>query len=91
MKKLLKLIGIAIIAVGVMNVVFMMDIYGVCGREMNGIRLTCFSFDDYANQKYILLMGGIGFISLTISGILFLGFSKVIELLEDIRELNKND
>ena len=87
MKKLLKLIGIAIIAVGVMNVVFMMDIYGVCGRDYG----LCFSFDDYANQKYILLMGGIGFISLTISGILFLGFSKVIELLEDIRELNKND
>ena len=86
MKKLLKLIGIAIIAVGVLNVVYMMDIYGVCPP-----REYCYSFDDYVNQKYILLMGGIGFISLTISGILFLGFSKVIELLEDIRDLNKND
>ena len=87
MKNLLKYVAYGIMVIGVINLLFMVESYGVCGYEY----IDCNSFDDYANQGFIIAMGVGGSLALTISGILFLGFSKVIEVLEDIRDSNKKD
>lgn len=87
MKDLLKFIGYGIMVLGVINLIFMTNIWGVC--SYNYVR--CTSLDEYTNEGFIVAMGVGGFLSLVISGILFLGFSKVIETLEDIRDGNKKE
>jgi hypothetical protein len=87
MTDLLKFIGYGIIVIGVINLIFMQQIWGICGYTYT----ECDSLSEYTNEGFIISMGVGGLFSLAISGILFLGFSKVIEVLEDIRDSNKKD
>ena len=87
MTNLLKYIGYGIIVIGVINLIFMQQIWGICGYTYIG----CQSLSDYTNEGFIISMGVGGLLSFAITGILFLGLSKVIKVLEDIRDSNKKD
>ena len=87
MRVVLNICGYGSIVVGVINLLFMGPIWGICKYSY----VECRSLDSYTNVDFVLAMGVGGFFSLLITGILFLGFSKVIELLEEIRDSNKKD
>ena len=87
MRAILKICGYVIIAIGAINLISMGRIWGICKYTYT----QCRSLDDYTNVDFVLAMGVGGFFSLVITGILFLGFSKVIEVLEEIRDSNKKD
>ena len=83
MAELLKNIGISTIVIGFINLFFCGKLYGIC-------KYTCYSFSSYLNKEYVLMMGIGGFLSLTIFGVLLMGFSKVILTLEEIRDSQTN-
>jgi len=87
MKAILSIVGYLTMTIGLINLLFMKSIWGICTYQYT----NCSSLSSYANEGFIIAMGVGGFFSLAISGILFLGFSKVIETLEDIRDGNKKE
>ncbi len=87
MRVILSICGYGSVVIGVINLLFMGPIWGICKYSY----VECRSLGSYANADFVLTMGVGGFFSLVLTGILFLGFSKVIELLEEIRDSNKKD
>ena len=90
MRVILSICGYGSVVIGVINLLFMGPIWGIC--KYSYVECSPLSpFDSYANADFVFTMGVGGFFSLVLTGILFLGFSKVIELLEEIRDSNKKD
>lgn len=87
MRVILSICGYGSVVIGVINLLFMGPIWGICKYSY----VKCRSLNSYENVDFVLTMGVGGFFSLVLTGILFLGFSKVIELLEEIRDSNKKD
>ena len=85
---IIKFIAYLLITIGVLNLIFMSPIYGICPDTSTCSIMTIIS--DYKNVDFILAAGVGGFISLGFSGIMLLGFAKIISTLEEIRDINKN-
>ena len=81
-KDYLKYIGFILLVLGFINLFFMKSLYGVCKYQY----VACDSLSSYVNGEFIIVAGLGGFLSLVVSAILFFGFSRVIDLLEEIRD-----
>ena len=60
----------------------MVPIWGICAHKYG----YCGSIDEYANSGMIIGVGG--FLSAVISASMFFGLSKIITVLESIRDKN---
>lgn len=80
----LGIVGWSLIVIGLINLFFMAPIWGICTREYIG----CDSIDEFANSGMIIGLGVGGFLTAVISASVFFGLSKIIKVLESIRDKN---